>query len=67
MTTWRRSSYSEGSGATDCVECANLAQLVGVRDSKNPEGDQLSFTSAAWTSLLRRIKAGELDHPRIPV
>ncbi|MFD0627071.1 DUF397 domain-containing protein [Streptomyces sanglieri] len=34
---WFKSSYSGGSG-TECVEVADLASVIGVRDSKQPRG-----------------------------
>ncbi|TMQ91625.1 DUF397 domain-containing protein [Actinomadura soli] len=58
---WRKSSYS-GGGGSSCVEIATLAnRLVGVRDSKDPDGPTLSFAPTAWTSLLTDIKGGSLD------
>ncbi|MGW0590646.1 DUF397 domain-containing protein [Streptosporangium sp. NPDC002607] len=32
-----------------------------VRDSKNPDGATLVFSSGGWTAFLGRIKAGEFD------
>jgi hypothetical protein len=64
MTAWRKSSYSQTDGTTDCVELADLAQAVGVRDSKHTEGGHLSISRTALSGLLRRIKAHELDAPR---
>lgn len=49
---WFKSSRSETGG--QCVEVAFLAgDLVGVRDSKNPDGPALTFTSAEWDACLR--------------
>lgn len=60
---WRKSSHS-GSGEGQCVEvAANLAPLgvgVGVRDSKDPAGPALLFTSGAWSSFVEAVKRGEL-------
>ncbi|MGI5211549.1 DUF397 domain-containing protein [Plantactinospora sp. CA-290183] len=48
--TWRKSSRS---GEGDCVEvAADLPDAVGVRDSKDPAGPALLFTSAAWRAFL---------------
>jgi len=44
--TWRTSSRS-GSNA-NCVEVAELARSVAVRDSKDPDGPVLAFGRAAW-------------------
>lgn len=35
--------------------------LVLVRDSKDPDGEQLSFTRAEWAGFLAGAKAGEFD------
>lgn len=55
---WRKSSYSSGNGG-DCVEVAPVPDAVAVRDSKNPDGPKLSFTSAEWKAFTRRVKAGQ--------
>jgi hypothetical protein len=46
--TWRKSSYT---GNTNCVEVAFGAE-VGVRDSKQPAGAQLSFGPDQWLSFV---------------
>jgi len=43
---WRKSSYSGNSG--NCVEIADLGQVVVVRDSKNPDGPVLVVTIPQW-------------------
>jgi hypothetical protein len=56
---WRKSSRSNGSGG-NCVEVAtNLAGIVAVRDSKNPNGPALVFTPAQWSTFMARIKGGD--------
>ncbi|MER7208860.1 DUF397 domain-containing protein [Streptosporangium sp. NPDC000239] len=60
---WRRSSLSGNNGG-NCVEVAELkgaghADLVAVRDSKDPEGPKLFFTPAEWNAFLNGVKAGE--------
>ncbi|WP_184721163.1 DUF397 domain-containing protein [Streptosporangium saharense] len=60
---WRRSSLSGNNGG-DCVEVAGLkgvghADLVAVRDSKDPEGPKLFFTPAEWDAFLDGVKAGQ--------
>ena len=57
--TWRKASYSGDQGA--CVELADLATVVGVRDSKDPEGPILTFDRQAVAALTTRIRKGELD------
>ncbi|WFB09830.1 DUF397 domain-containing protein [Streptomyces sp. LX-29] len=66
MTTvsprWFKSSYSSNGG--QCVEvAANLVSpsgVVPVRDSKNPEGPALVFSSDGWSSFVDAVKRGEL-------
>jgi hypothetical protein len=54
---WRKSSYS-GNGGANCLEVRRgPAGTVAVRDSKNPGGPVLIFTSQAWTRLLTRIQS----------
>ncbi|WFE51301.1 DUF397 domain-containing protein [Micromonospora sp. WMMD1155] len=49
---WRKSSRSSGNGG-NCVEVAdNLPGVVGVRDSKDPAGPALTFTSTAWRAFV---------------
>ncbi|MFB7615617.1 MULTISPECIES: DUF397 domain-containing protein [unclassified Kitasatospora] len=35
--------------------------LVPVRDSKDPSGPALTFTSTAWTAFLTAVHTGEFD------
>lgn len=56
---WRKSSYSGQAG--NCVEMAgNLPGVVGVRDSKNPDGPALVVTPQAWRAFIAGVKKGEL-------
>ena len=57
--TWRKSSYSGGQG--ECVEVAGDLPHVAVRDSKDPAGPKLIFTSAEWRSFVASIRAGRHD------
>ncbi|MFS7872979.1 DUF397 domain-containing protein [Streptomyces asiaticus] len=57
MTTFvfRKSSYSNGK--EECVEVAtNVPDVVAIRDSKNPDGPMLRFTSAEWAAFHAMIK-----------
>lgn len=57
---WRKSSYS-GSTGGDCAEVARLGGLRAVRDSKNPHGEVLGFTTSEWRALLTDIRRGAYD------
>jgi hypothetical protein len=57
---WVKSSRSYGVG--DCVEVREIQGGIGVRDSKNPTGPQLSFTRAEWAAFVAGVRNGEFDH-----
>lgn len=57
---WRKSSYSGSEGGT-CVELADLVTAVGIRDSKNSEGPSLVVSRRELSSLVARVKSGDLD------
>ncbi|MEU4531451.1 DUF397 domain-containing protein [Micromonospora ureilytica] len=53
--TWRKSTRSGSSGG-DCVEVAdNLPGIVGVRDSKDPEGPALVFEPVVWRAFVTEV------------
>ncbi|MCX4691764.1 DUF397 domain-containing protein [Streptomyces sp. NBC_01408] len=54
--TWFKSSYS-GSDGGDCVEVANGATQVHVRDSKVTDGPVLDLAPAAWAGLTGWVSA----------
>jgi len=47
---WKKSSYSGNSG--NCVEVAQLAQVVAVRDSKDPEESILILAQDGWRRFI---------------
>lgn len=70
MTTWRKSSYSDGntdcveigwhksshsSGNTDCVEVGPTATNTLVRDSKNTTGPTLAFPTSTWQHFVTGV------------
>lgn len=54
--TWRKSTYSGGTGDSSCVE-VSLTRDALVRDSKNASGDVLAFSAPAWHSLISWLDA----------
>ncbi|WP_280179832.1 DUF397 domain-containing protein [Nocardia cyriacigeorgica] len=55
---WFKSSRSDAS--KDCVEVAFLdTGLVGVRDSKNPNGAALVFGSGEWEAFTAGVATGK--------
>ncbi|MDX5460148.1 DUF397 domain-containing protein [Micromonospora tulbaghiae] len=59
--TWRKSTRSNGSG--DCVEVAdNLPSVVGLRDSKDPNGPILIFAPHAWVAFVECLKGRASGH-----
>ena len=61
MVTWRKSSRSGGMSDNACVEVAHLGSSIGVRDSKDPDGERLGFSSQEFGGLVARIRRGEFD------
>ncbi|MFD4858227.1 DUF397 domain-containing protein [Streptomyces atratus] len=49
--TWFKSSYSSNDGP-DCIEVAETASTIHVRDSKNIPGPHLGFTPDAWAEFV---------------
>ncbi|MFD9246584.1 DUF397 domain-containing protein [Streptomyces sp. NPDC059556] len=54
---WRKSSYSGDTGG-ECIEIADLAVHIAVRDSKNPEGPVFLATPAAFTAFVAAAAEG---------
>lgn len=55
---WIKSTHS---GSGDCVQWRIDQHEVRLRDSKNPEGPELSFTTSEWSAFLAGVKQGEAD------
>ncbi|MFE5398114.1 DUF397 domain-containing protein [Streptomyces sp. NPDC056568] len=49
---WSKSSYSDTSNPSDCVEVAITAATVHVRDSKDPAGPRLAVRPAVWAAFV---------------
>lgn len=52
--SWRKSSYS-GSEA-NCVEVADRADVVLVRDTTNRDGETLVFAAQTWQAFANSLK-----------
>ena len=55
--TWRKSSYS-GNNRGNCVEVGTTADMIAVRDSKDPDGSVLALAANTWAAFAERVKAG---------
>lgn len=53
--TWRKSSYSNGSGG-DCVMVATPRGGLLVRDSKQSAGPVVAVGSAAWAAFVAGLR-----------
>lgn len=57
--TWRKARRSSAEGG-NCVEVADLFDGGrAVRDSKDPSGPVLRFTSTQWGAFVAGVKADE--------
>jgi len=58
---WRKSTRSNGQGG-NCVQVAdNIPGVIGVRDSKDPDGAVLVFTPVEWRAFIDGARDGEFD------
>nr|MDT0661562.1 DUF397 domain-containing protein [Micromonospora sp. DSM 115978] len=57
---WRKSSHSGDD--TACVEFAPTPTGAAVRDSKDPDGPRLRFSSDAWTAFAAAAPPRPTDH-----
>jgi Domain of unknown function (DUF397) len=56
--TWRKSTYSSQDG--NCVEMsASIPGVIAVRDSKDPDGPVLRFSSSVWVAFIKAVGTGE--------
>lgn len=57
---WRKSSFTANNG--QCVELSALPDGgVAMRDSKNPTGPHLCYTSGEWDAFKKGFLAGEFN------
>lgn len=52
---WRKSSRSGNNGG-NCVEVADAARVILVRDTKNRDGHVLNVSADAWASFTASLK-----------
>ncbi len=57
MGDWRKSSYSDANGG-QCVEVADNARMVLVRDTASRDGATLTFAPEAWRAFTQTLKRG---------
>jgi hypothetical protein len=58
-TRWIKISYSR---TGNCVRWSvDDADLVAVRDPKNPSGGELVFTHSEWHAFMSGVRAGDFD------
>lgn len=51
---WRVSTYSTEAGG-NCVEVGPVDVVVGIRDTKNRAGGQLTVSRTTWAAFVRGI------------
>ncbi|MEV7285243.1 DUF397 domain-containing protein [Streptomyces sp. NPDC093252] len=66
LHNWRRSSYSGGGDGNNCVEIADRASHIAIRDSKAPTRGALSFPRASFVPFLQALKAADSSHVLVP-
>jgi hypothetical protein len=52
--TWRKASYSATNG--NCIEVADAASAVIVRDTTDRDGVTLSIAADAWQTFLAALR-----------
>ena len=53
--SWRKSSYSGGSGG-NCIEVGSKQNVIVVRDTKDRQGPVLKVSAEAWRRFADRLK-----------
>jgi hypothetical protein len=59
VTGWRKSRRSGAAG--HCVEAAPHRGGVALRNSNDPPGGGLLFTSAEWAAFVGGVRDGDFD------
>jgi Domain of unknown function (DUF397) len=56
---WRKANSSTANG--QCVEIASAAGNIAIRDSKDPDGPILVYTTSEFRAFLDGARNGEFD------
>lgn len=56
---WLKAQCSTGTG--QCVEIASTAGKIAIRDSKDPDGPILVYTSSEFSAFLEGARNGEFN------
>lgn len=59
ITNWRKSTRS--GNTSNCVEVGTTPAIVGIRDSKDPDGAVLVFRHNVWAEFIGGVQDGEFD------
>jgi hypothetical protein len=55
LSPWRKSTYS-GNGGQDCVETADAAGAILVRDTTDRSGTVLEVSASAWQAFTATLR-----------
>ncbi|WP_157421456.1 DUF397 domain-containing protein [Actinoalloteichus hymeniacidonis] len=55
---WKKATRSVNT--TNCVEVGRASGLVGIRDTKDPDGGAVVIRQSSFDSFLRAVKADRL-------
>ena len=58
LPSWRKASFC---ASGECVEVAQQNGMIVLRDSTEPRGSVVRYTTEEWQTFVRGIKAGEFD------
>ena len=56
---WRKARRSAGNGA--CVEVAPVNGQIAIRDSKDPNGSRLQYSSRSWRVFVAAVTANNFS------
>ena len=56
-------AQEQHSGSNGCIEVARSGDQIAVRDSKDPSGPVLVFTTHEWRAFVNGVRDGEFDSP----